>query len=117
MKGVLRFGRKSKLSPRFIRLFEILVRTRPVAYRLALPQSLSAVHNVFHVSILRKYLANPTHVIDSGGGRNLSYEERPVRILEREVQTLRARDIAFVKALRRNEQIISCDLRKKKYYF
>ena len=64
MKGVLRFGRKSKLSPRFIGPFEILERIGPVAYRLALPPSLSMVHNMFHVSVLRKYMANPTHVIE-----------------------------------------------------
>ena len=62
MKGVLRFGRKWKLSPRFIRPFKILERIGSVAYKLALPPSLSSVHDVFHVSMLRKYITNPTHV-------------------------------------------------------
>ena len=64
MKGVLRFRRKGKLSPRFIELFEILERVGQVAYRLGLPPVLSGVHNVFHVSMLRLYIADRTHVID-----------------------------------------------------
>ena len=64
MKGVLRFGRKRKFNPPFIGPFKVLNRIGPVAYRLTLPPPLSAVHNVFHVSILRKYMTKPTHVID-----------------------------------------------------
>ncbi|XP_023522445.1 uncharacterized protein LOC111786376 [Cucurbita pepo subsp. pepo] len=106
MKGVLRFGRKGKLSPRFIGPFEILERIRPVAYRLALPPSLSTVHNVFHVSVLRKYMANPTHVIEYEAlevAEDLSYEEKPLEILDRKVRTLRTRNIAFVKMWWRNQ--------------
>ena len=62
-KGVFRFGKKGKLSPRFIGPFEILDRSL-VAYRIALPPSLSRLHNVFHVSVLRKYIADPSHVLD-----------------------------------------------------
>ncbi|KAA0045842.1 pol protein [Cucumis melo var. makuwa] len=78
MKGVLRFEKKGKLSPRFVGPFEILERIDPVAYRLALPPSLSAVHDVFHVSMLRKYVADPTHVVDFEPlqiSENLSYED------------------------------------------
>ncbi|KAL0549679.1 hypothetical protein IC582_014166 [Cucumis melo] len=64
MKGVLRFERRGKLSPRFVGPFEILERIGPVAYRLALPPSLSTVHDVFHVSMLRKYVPDPSHVVD-----------------------------------------------------
>ncbi|KAA0052385.1 pol protein [Cucumis melo var. makuwa] len=59
MKGVLRFERRGKLSPRFVWPFEVLERIDPVAYRLELPPSLSAVHDVFHVSMLRKYVPDP----------------------------------------------------------
>ncbi|XP_038891718.1 uncharacterized protein LOC120081116 [Benincasa hispida] len=102
MKGILRFGRKGKLSPRFIGPFEILERVDPIAYRLALPPALSSVHNVFHVSMLRKYVADPSHVVDYEPlqlNDNLSYEERPIEILAREVKTLRRRETAFVKVL------------------
>ena len=60
------FGKRGKLSPRFIRSFEILERIGTVAYRLALPPSMSDVHEVFHVSMLRKYTPDPAHVVDWG---------------------------------------------------
>lgn len=63
-KGVKRFGESGKLSPRFIGPFEILQRIGEVAYRSALPPQLSGIHNVFHVSMLRKYEPDPSHVID-----------------------------------------------------
>ena len=65
-RGVVIFGKQRKLSPRFIRPFEVLERVEAVAYRLALPPSLSGVHVVFHVSMLRKYTPDPTHVVDRG---------------------------------------------------
>ena len=65
-REVVRFGKHGKLSPRFIRPFEILERIGSVAYRLALPPSMSGVHEVFHVSMLRKYTPNPAHVVDWG---------------------------------------------------
>ena len=86
MKGVLRFEKKWKLSPRFVGSFEILERIDVVAYRLALPPSLSAFHNVFHVSMLRKYVADPSHVMDYEPleiDENLSYVEQPIEILAR----------------------------------
>ena len=61
-KGVVRFGKRGKLSPRYIRPFEILKRVGIVSYRLALPPSLSGVHVVFHVSMLWKYTIDSTHV-------------------------------------------------------
>ena len=65
-RGVVRFGKQGKLSPRFIWPFEVLERVGAIAYRLALPSSLSGVHEVFHVSMLWKYTPNPTHVVDWG---------------------------------------------------
>ena len=64
-KGVVRFGKRGKLSPRYIGPFEIVERIGPVAYRLDLPKELSRVHNVFHISILRKYISDPSHVIET----------------------------------------------------
>ena len=63
-KRVARFSKRGKLSPKYIRPFEVLERVGTVAYRLALPPSLSSVHEVFHVSMLRKYTLDPTHVVD-----------------------------------------------------
>ena len=63
-RGVVRFDKRGKISPRFIGPFEILERVGIVAYRLVLPSSLSSVHKIFHVSILRKYTLDPTHYVD-----------------------------------------------------
>ena len=63
-RGVISFSKRGKLSPRFIGPFEILERIGTVAYRLALPPSMSGVHEVFHVSMLRKYIPDPAHVVD-----------------------------------------------------
>ncbi|KAA0046147.1 ty3-gypsy retrotransposon protein [Cucumis melo var. makuwa] len=108
MKGVLRFEMRGKLSPRFVGLFEILERISPVAYRLALPPSLSAVHDVFHVSMLRKYVSDPSHVVDYEPleiNENLSHTEQLVEVLAREVKMLRNREIPLVKALWRNHKV------------
>ncbi|KAA0040547.1 pol protein [Cucumis melo var. makuwa] len=108
MKGVLRFVKKGKRSPRFVGPFEILERIGPVAYRLALPPSFAAVHDVFHISMLRKYVADPTHVVDFEPlqiSENLSYEEQPVEVLAREVKKLRSREISLVKVLWQNHGV------------
>ena len=65
-RGVVRFGKRGKLSPRFIGPFEILERVGTVAYRLALFPNMLSVHEVFHVSMLRKYTLDPAHVVDWG---------------------------------------------------
>ncbi|KAL0551923.1 hypothetical protein IC582_011016 [Cucumis melo] len=105
MRGVVRFERRGKLSPRFVGPFEILERIGPVAYRLALPPSLSTVHDVFHVSMLRKYVPDPSHVVDYEAleiDENLSYTEQPVEVLAR---TLRNKEIPLVKVLWRNHRV------------
>ena len=79
-----------------------------VAYKLALPPSFYEMHNVFHVSMLRKYLISPTHVVDYEPlqmDKNLSYEEKPVMILAHEVKSLRMREITFIRILWQNHQI------------
>nr|CAD1834996.1 unnamed protein product [Ananas comosus var. bracteatus] len=101
-KEIRRFGIRGKLSPRFIGPYEILERVGPVAYRLALPSNLLGVHNVFHVSVLRKYIFDPAHVLDATPSKlkeDLIFEEQPVKILAREVKKLRNRDIPSVKVL------------------
>ena len=101
-RGLMRFVKSGKLSPRFIGPFEILERIGEAAYRLALPPQLSGVHDVFHVSMLRKYEPNPSHVLDWTdlvADVDVSYEERPVRVLDRRDQVLRGKTIPLVKGL------------------
>ncbi|KAA0061188.1 pol protein [Cucumis melo var. makuwa] len=108
MKGVLRFERRGKLSPRFVGSFEILQQIGPVAYRLVLPPSLSAVHDMFHVSMLRKYVTDPSHVVDYEPleiDENLSYAEQPVEVLAREMKMLRNREIPLVNVLWWNHRV------------
>ena len=108
LRGVRRFGVKGKLSPRFIGPFEILEKVGEVAYRLALPPALSGVHNVFHVSMLRKYVSDPSHVLSYENlelDEDLSYEEKPVQILDHKDKVLRTKTIALVKVLWRNSKV------------
>ena len=63
MKGVMRFGKNGKLNPRFVGPFEVLERVGEVAYRVSQPSALSRIHNVFHESMLRKNIPNPSHVL------------------------------------------------------
>ncbi|PON31376.1 LOW QUALITY PROTEIN: Chromo domain containing protein [Parasponia andersonii] len=108
MKGVMRFGKKGKLSPRFIGPYEILEKVGIVAYRLALPPKLSGVHNVFHVSMLRKYVSDPSHVLNQEPldlDPKLNYKERPLQILDRKEKELRNKKIPLVKVLWRNHSV------------
>ena len=81
----MRFKRKGKLSPRFIGPYEVIEKVGLVAYRLALPPKLEKIHNVFHVSMLRRYRSDPFQVISSEIIElrlDLTYEEEPVEILD-----------------------------------
>ena len=104
----MRFRKKGKLSLRYIGPFEILERVGNVAYKLALPQELAYVHNVFHVSMLKKYISDSSHVLNHEPievHEDLTYEERPVRMLAREEKVLRNKVIPLVKVLWRNHEV------------
>ena len=101
-KGVFRFGKKGKLAPRYIGPFEILQRVGEVAYRLALPPQLLGIHDVFHVSLLRKYEPDVSHILDWQELKlqeNMKYEERPRKILDVQERVLRNKVIPLVKVL------------------
>ena len=101
-RGVVRFGKRGKLALRYIGPFEILERVGIVAYRLALLSSLSCVHEVFHVSMLRKYTLSPTHVVDWGGIVVHTYgtfEEGPMCFMDSQDQVLRRKIMRLVKVL------------------
>ena len=84
-RGVVKFGKREKLSSRYIGPFEVLERVGIVSYWLELPLSLSSIHDVFHVSMLRKYTQDPTHVVDWGElvvDTDGTFEEEPVHIMD-----------------------------------
>ncbi|GKG10910.1 hypothetical protein Tco_0342310, partial [Tanacetum coccineum] len=86
-KGVVRFGKKEKLAPRFVGPFEIIERIDPVAYRLDLPEELDGVHDTFYVSNLKKCLVDPTLQVlldEIQVDAKLNFVEEPREILERE---------------------------------
>ena len=99
-KGVIRFRKRGKLGPRYIRPFRIVARVGRVAYRLELPEELSRIHNTFHVSQLRKCIMDQEAVVsldDIQVDERLNYVERPVAILERKKKILRNKEIPLVK--------------------
>ena len=101
-KRVARFGKHEKLSPRFVGPFEILERVSTVEYRLALPPSMSGVHEVFHVSMLRRYTPDPAHVVDWGEievDTDGTFEEAPMCILDSQDQVLRRKTVRLVRVL------------------
>ena len=105
-KGVLRFGRRGKLSLRFIGPYEIMNKVGPVAYKLKLPPDYLGF-KTFHVSMLRKYIPNPSHVLREQPVQlkeNLTYKETPMQIVDRKEQVLRRKVIPLVKVLWKNHE-------------
>ncbi|GJV98786.1 putative reverse transcriptase domain-containing protein [Tanacetum coccineum] len=106
-KGVVRFGKKGKLAPRYVGPFEIVECVGPVAYRLKLPQELSCIHDTFHVSNLKKCLVEsdvqvPLEEIEID--ENLRFVEEPIEIVERDVKKLKRRIILLVKVSWNSQQ-------------
>ena len=98
-KEVVRFSKQGKLSSRYIGPFEVLKRVGIVSYGLALPTNLSSVHAVFHVSMLRKYTQDLTHVVDWGElvvDANGTFEEGLVHIMDSRDQVLRGKTMRLV---------------------
>ena len=99
-RGVVKFGKQEKLSPRYIEPFEILERVGTIAYQFSLPPSLSGVYVVFHVFMLRNYTPDPTHavgklVVDT----DKTFEKGPMRIMDSRDQVLRGKTVRLVKVL------------------
>ena len=99
---MVRFGKRGKLSPRFIGPLEILERLCTVANRLVLPPCMSGVHEVFHVSMLQRYTPDPAHVVDWGQieiDTDGTFEEGPVCIVDSRDRVLRHKTVTLVRVL------------------
>jgi hypothetical protein len=108
MRGVMQFGKKGKLSPRFVGPFEITQRVGRLAYRIALPLDLVRMHDVIHVSMLRKYISNPNVIVEYEPleiQKGLTYVEELVKIVDKKEQVLRTKTIPIVKVLWRNHGV------------
>ncbi|GKE29350.1 putative reverse transcriptase domain-containing protein [Tanacetum coccineum] len=100
-KGVVRFGKRGKLNPRYVGPFKVIEKVREVAYKLELPEKLNRVHNTFHVSKLKKFYANEPLAVPLDGlhfDDKLQFVEEPVEIMDREVKRLKRSRIPLVKA-------------------
>nr|GEX70283.1 putative reverse transcriptase domain-containing protein [Tanacetum cinerariifolium] len=101
-KGVVRFGKRGKLNPRYVRPFKVLAKVEKVAYKLELPQELSRVHHTFHVSNLKKCYADEPLVMLLEGihvDNRLQFVKEPVEIMEREIKRLKRSRIPLVKVV------------------
>ncbi|GJX06890.1 putative reverse transcriptase domain-containing protein [Tanacetum coccineum] len=99
-KGVVRFGKRGKLNPRYVGPFKVIERVRTVAYKLELPQQLSRVHNTFHVSNLKKCLSDESLVIpleELHVDDKLHFVEEPVEVVDREIKQLKRSHIPIIK--------------------
>ena len=102
----MRFGKKEKLSSRYIGPYEILERIKELAYRLDLSPELSQLHDVFHICMLTKYVPSSSHMIQLEQveiQKDLTYSVEPVQILSREVKQLHSKTIPLVKVLWHNQ--------------
>jgi hypothetical protein len=104
-KRMLRFGMKGKLAPRYIGPFKVSRRIEPMAYKLALPPSLTKIHNVFHVSLLRKAEVDPSQILPQVPleiDEDLTVEVKPMKVLDYSEKELRSKRISTIKVLWRN---------------
>ncbi|EOY26623.1 Uncharacterized protein TCM_028506 [Theobroma cacao] len=108
MKNMIRFTKRGKLNLRYIGPFRIIEKFGPVAYRLELAPELDRIHNVFHISMLKKYVPDPSHILEAPPielQEDLKFEVQFVRILDRKDRVLRKKNIPMVKVLWKNARM------------
>ncbi|CAH9134572.1 unnamed protein product [Cuscuta epithymum] len=107
-KGIIRFQTRGKLNPRYIGPFRIIERIGAVAYRLQLTSELEKIHNVFHVSMLKKYVHDPSHVLEKPPvevREDLNYAVQPIKVTDRKVKKLRSKEVPMVKVLWKSDRV------------
>ncbi|XP_010666675.1 uncharacterized protein LOC104883811 [Beta vulgaris subsp. vulgaris] len=122
-KGMMRFGKKGKLCAKYVASYEILQRIGKVAYKLALLMEFEKMHDVFHICQLKRYIPDKSHVLERKRiqiDRSFTYEERPVRILDKKVRSTHNKNVNVVKVLWSNHESEEAtwegkDEMKKKY--
>ena len=105
---MIRFQKREKLNLRYIGSFRIVERIGHVAYRLELPSKMSRIHNIFHVSMLKKYVSDPSHVLEAPSielNEDLSFEVQSVGIVDQEIKELRNKVISMVKVLWKSDTV------------
>ncbi|XP_021859664.1 uncharacterized protein [Spinacia oleracea] len=103
----MRFGKKDKLSAKYVGPYEILQRLGKIAYKLALPMEFEKMHGVFHISQIKRYIPDERHVLELEKiqiDSSLTYEERPVKILDKKVCSTRNKDVNIVKVCWSNHE-------------
>lgn len=108
MKDIMRFGRKGKMSPKYVGSYKFIRKVGQVAYEVELPPEFAAIHSIFHMSMLHKCLGDPTKVIPIEHiklSKELSFKEVSLAILDRQVRKLRNKDIPSVNVLWRSKNI------------
>ncbi|XP_057984523.1 uncharacterized protein LOC131169325 [Hevea brasiliensis] len=111
MKRVMRFGKKGKLAPCYIGPFGITDKVVAVAHRLELSPNFSHVHLMFYISMFRKYVSNPSHVLQQDTvelNENLTFEEQSVAIVDYQIRQLQSKQISMVKVLWRSQSVEKC---------
>ena len=108
MKGVMRFGKKGELSPRYVGPYKILKMVFKVTYELEFPTELVAVHPVFQISLLKKCVGDPASIVPLetvAVKDSLSYEDVPIHIIDRQVRRLRNKEVPSFKVLWRSHSV------------
>ncbi|XP_057993052.1 uncharacterized protein LOC131174034 [Hevea brasiliensis] len=111
MKSAMRFGKEGKLPSRYIGPFEVIDRVETVADQVELPPSLSHIHPVFHIFMLRKYIFDPSHVLQPDTvelKENLTFEEQPIVIVDFQMSQLWSKQIPMVKVLWMSQSVEEC---------